>query len=756
MMNISRNVLQLSRYRFQRSYLAGSSSFSTEANPIVEEKKPKGPLFTPEELDSLSLREKLRRIEPDRKILHHLDAYKLGYLPTRRTRVAVARKWDKIELEIGVREKEKAKYPFSKTGVELFKMHNFNFHKMMDFPENPPQIAVIGRSNVGKSTLVNALVGFDSSYVQKAQVSDVPGETKWLTFYQLGKIPKTIEVPQKKDPSSDVVKMIKKEIKFPAFLLVDMPGFGFAFMSDDDKKRCEELYIQYLLDSQYISNCPIKRVILLLDARHGLKKTDIDFLELFAEKLKEYRRNDRNPKFLEQKILKGLNPEDVAKYHQLIEEDLLEGDELEETETTTTTTTTAMNTTTVVEASSSNNQKKKEKNTTPPTTSSSLLSQELKFRHSFPKKLSWKLQIVITKCDLIERGELCKRIQLLKYQLVNKMPSYLYNDLAIIPVSGKEFTGFPHLHKELISQITHPEAIKYMNHLQYRIDNAKEYKKIIEREEEAYRQQLQRKGLHFREIDREMERFRDHRAPRRKEKVQEKEKKLHKREVKLKMAKKMKREIKIHGPRDRTRIKDRWRNRPGYVKGKDMNVTDDDKIDNHIFDLDDPDNKSGATGSNRRSRRARDREMASTKDNKDRDSTPSRGRDRSESKRSRNTDRTDKRDRGSGDKNNQPKKMKRDQGKAKRQDSYTKTDRNEKPPKTSNNEKPPKTSNIRRDSVDTDHFADKTKASVSLQPKKPTSRTIKVVRFNRNKKGGDSGGAKTRQSVEYGPSVDEL
>jgi GTP-binding protein len=725
----------------------------------MEEKKPKGPLFTPEELDTLSLREKLRRIEPDRKILHHLDAYKLGYLPTRRTRVAVARKWDKIELEIGVREKEKAKYPFSKIGVELFKMHNFNFHKMMDFPENPPQIAVIGRSNVGKSTLVNALVGFDSSYIQKAQVSDVPGETKWLTFYQLGKIPKTIEVPQKKNPSSDVVKMIKKEIKFPAFLLVDMPGFGFAFMSDDDKKRCEELYIQYLLDSQYISNCPIKRVILLLDARHGLKKTDIDFLELFAEKLKEYRRNDRNPKFLEQKILKGLNPEDVAKYHQLIQEDLLEGDELEESETTATTT--AKTTTTVVEASSSNNQKKKETkspSSTSSSLSSSLPSQELKFRHSFPKKLSWKLQIVITKCDLIERGELCKRIQLLKYQLVNKMPSYLYNDLAIIPVSGKEMTGFPHLHKELISQITHPDAIKYMNHLQYRIDNAKEYKKIIEREEEAYKQQLQRKGLHFREIEREMERFRDHRAPRRKEKIQEKEKKLHKREVKLKMAKKMKREIKVHGPRDRTRIKDRWRNRPGYVKGKDMNATDDDKFDNHIFDLDDPDNKSGVTGSNRRTRRARERELAGNSNtgrdsrDRDRDGSASRGRDRSDNKRSRDSDRTDKRNhRASGDKkNNQPKKMKRDQGKAKKPDSAIKKDRNE--------EKRPRKSNMRKDAVDDDHFADRsqTRASVSLQPKKPMSRTIKVVRFNRNKKGGDSGGAKARQTVEYGPSVDEL
>ena len=65
----------------------------------------------------------------------------------------------------------------------------------------------------------------------------------------------------------------------PALIVTDMPGFGFAYMNSDDVVRCQEISKMYL--TRRGSN--LKRVLLLLDARHGLKSGDEKFFrELFA------------------------------------------------------------------------------------------------------------------------------------------------------------------------------------------------------------------------------------------------------------------------------------------------------------------------------------------------------------------------------------------------------------------------------------------------------------------------------------------
>eukprot|EP01035_Chromulina_nebulosa_P020404 gene20404-26477_t len=56
------------------------------------------------------------------------------------------------------------------------------------FDCNPPEVAIIGRSNVGKSSLLNALLGFNSSYVQKSNTSTKPGETKCIHLYGINVI----------------------------------------------------------------------------------------------------------------------------------------------------------------------------------------------------------------------------------------------------------------------------------------------------------------------------------------------------------------------------------------------------------------------------------------------------------------------------------------------------------------------------------------------------------------------------------------
>ncbi len=110
-------------------------------------------------------------------------------------------------------------------------------------PVTAPEIAFIGRSNVGKSSLVNALVG------QKAlaRTSPNPGLTKQLNFFALGY----------------------------HLVLVDMPGYGYAKVSKARKSEWDEMIRSYLL-----GRTSLKRACLLIDARRGIMEKDDEFMTL--------------------------------------------------------------------------------------------------------------------------------------------------------------------------------------------------------------------------------------------------------------------------------------------------------------------------------------------------------------------------------------------------------------------------------------------------------------------------------------------
>lgn len=110
-------------------------------------------------------------------------------------------------------------------------------------PINRPEVAFAGRSNVGKSSLLNALTGRKAL----ARTSTEPGRTRQLNFFDLG----------------------------GRLTLVDMPGYGYARASKDIKADWQGLMFDYLRGRP-----SLRRVVLLLDARIELKPSDHQVMEL--------------------------------------------------------------------------------------------------------------------------------------------------------------------------------------------------------------------------------------------------------------------------------------------------------------------------------------------------------------------------------------------------------------------------------------------------------------------------------------------
>ncbi|MBX3160881.1 MAG: ribosome biogenesis GTP-binding protein YihA/YsxC [Deltaproteobacteria bacterium] len=116
-------------------------------------------------------------------------------------------------------------------------------------PPTLPELAVVGRSNVGKSSLINALVGQDGL----ARTSRTPGRTRLINWFEIA--------------------------AQPPFFVVDLPGYGYAEVSQAMRESWRPLIETYLANRTSLAG-----VLLLVDVRRGAQDEELDFVPWLDER----------------------------------------------------------------------------------------------------------------------------------------------------------------------------------------------------------------------------------------------------------------------------------------------------------------------------------------------------------------------------------------------------------------------------------------------------------------------------------------
>ena len=117
-----------------------------------------------------------------------------------------------------------------------------------------PEYAFIGRSNVGKSSLINMVTNSQ----KLAKTSGSPGKTQLINHFEIKTLPENHKPYQKPDE----------------WFIVDLPGYGFAKVSISSRRKWEQMIEGYLRKRQNLVN-----VFLLIDSRHTPQKLDLDFVD---------------------------------------------------------------------------------------------------------------------------------------------------------------------------------------------------------------------------------------------------------------------------------------------------------------------------------------------------------------------------------------------------------------------------------------------------------------------------------------------
>ncbi|KAG0173978.1 GTP-binding protein [Apophysomyces sp. BC1015] len=187
----------------------------------------------------LSNRQKFNQIQPPRSLYEKLE--RLGFGTLRRTSRFVQMHKAKEPSKFDVERPADPEYSFPLLSFYAGAQTPASFP-----PETLGEVAFVGRSNVGKSTLLNELAA-----TTIVRTSDKPGLTQQINFFSVGRL----------------------------FCMIDMPGYGFAFVDDEKRQQWRHLMETYIEKRK-----TLKRIYVVIDARHGLKVADLDFLKMLNSK----------------------------------------------------------------------------------------------------------------------------------------------------------------------------------------------------------------------------------------------------------------------------------------------------------------------------------------------------------------------------------------------------------------------------------------------------------------------------------------
>ena len=118
------------------------------------------------------------------------------------------------------------------------------------------KIAFIGRSNVGKSSLINSL----TNKKDLVKSSSLPGKTREINFFLINDDPKNSGSGE-------------------SFYFVDLPGYGFAKIENKQREKLRKLILWYLFSKETLNN----KIVLVIDFKVGLSKFDLEMLYLLRE-----------------------------------------------------------------------------------------------------------------------------------------------------------------------------------------------------------------------------------------------------------------------------------------------------------------------------------------------------------------------------------------------------------------------------------------------------------------------------------------